>query len=46
MSLLKLNGGVGMALVALVLLAASSHAARADTIFLKCGTMNLVAVDL
>jgi len=46
MPLVKLNGGAGVALVALAVLAASSHAARADTIFLKCGTMNMVAVDL
>ena len=36
MSFLKLNGGAGMVLVALVLLAASSEAARAEATTLVC----------
>ena len=39
MSLLKLSGGTCVTLAALAMLAASPQAARAETIFLKCGSV-------
>ena len=41
MNFVKLNGGTGAVLVALAVLAASSQAARAETIFLKCHRINV-----
>lgn len=46
MSFLKLNGSTGAALVALVMLAVSSQAALAETIYLKCGSFNPLVIDL
>jgi hypothetical protein len=43
MPVLKISGG---ALVAFALLAATCPPARAETIFLKCGSFNPFAVDL
>jgi hypothetical protein len=46
MSYLKLTGGAGVMFVAVMMLVASAAAARAETIFLKCGPMNVITVDL
>jgi len=46
MSFFKLNGTVRVMLAASAVLAASSHSARAETVFLKCGELTVYAVDL
>src|SRR5271157_591995 len=46
MSFLKLNGRICVTLAALAMLAASPQAARAETIFLKCGSWDVAAIDL
>lgn len=46
MALLNVNVGARAALLALALLVASPRIAQAETIFLKCGPMNILAVDL
>ena len=46
MSFLKLSGRTCVTLAALAMLAASPQAAWAETIFLKCGSWDVAAIDL
>lgn len=46
MSFSKLNGSASAMFVALAMLVAGPQVARAETIFLKCGQMNMITVDL
>ena len=46
MSFSKIPGSVAVILAALVVMAVSPQLARADTLFLKCGTFSPLTIDL